>query len=213
MVSSGLFAALSAPAGGVAGVADCGSLLLLGRAGAGGVPDCDGVPIGGLGVLGVSGGVGVLLHATSAAQAAMSIAYDSFMASALIAESASMPTATSLRIDAAVAHRTQAQDGVGRVLAVRAAIPEPGRNAAPFGAIQVGMLRELVAHGVRPDRVVGSSVGALNGAHFAADPTMASVMRLEDIWRGLRRQDSFPVKLRRLAGLFFGSAARVDSGG
>ena len=33
-----------------------------------------------------------------------------------------------------------------------------------FGAVQVGMLRQLVANGVLPDLVVGSSVGAINGA-------------------------------------------------
>ena len=32
-----------------------------------------------------------------------------------------------------------------------------------FGAIQVGMLHSLAAHGVAADMVVGSSVGALNG--------------------------------------------------
>ena len=42
-----------------------------------------------------------------------------------------------------------------------------------FGAIQVGMLRELVAHGVVPDLIVGASVGALNGIYFGCDPTPA----------------------------------------
>ena len=32
-----------------------------------------------------------------------------------------------------------------------------------LGAIEVGMLKALTAHGVRPDLVVGSSVGAING--------------------------------------------------
>ncbi len=82
-----------------------------------------------------------------------------------------------------------------------------------FGAIQVGMLRELVAHGVQPDLVVGSSVGALNGAYFSGNPTAAGVARLEGIWRGLKRRDVFPVTLRRLAGLFFESAFLVDPGG
>jgi NTE family protein len=81
-----------------------------------------------------------------------------------------------------------------------------------LGAIQVGMLRELVAHGLKPDLVVGSSVGALNGAYFAGDPTAAGVKRLEDIWYGLRRQDVFPVTFRRLVGMLFASAALVDSG-
>ncbi|MEO8407534.1 MAG: patatin-like phospholipase family protein, partial [Oxalobacteraceae bacterium] len=42
-----------------------------------------------------------------------------------------------------------------------------------FGAIQVGMLRALVEHGLTPDLVVGASVGALNCAYFAGDPTLA----------------------------------------
>jgi predicted acylesterase/phospholipase RssA len=32
-----------------------------------------------------------------------------------------------------------------------------------FGAIQVGMLQSLAAHGISADMVVGSSVGALKG--------------------------------------------------
>lgn len=95
----------------------------------------------------------------------------------------------------------------------------PGKTAlvlaggGSFGAIQVGMLRELVACGIQPDLVVGASVGALNGAYFAGDPIAEGVARLESIWRGLRRADVFPLTLRRLAGLFFESASLVDSGG
>lgn len=82
-----------------------------------------------------------------------------------------------------------------------------------YGAIQVGMLRELIAEGVRPDLVVGSSVGAINGAYFAGDPTAAGVARLESVWCALRRQDVFPVTLRRLVGLLFDASALVDSRG
>jgi NTE family protein len=82
-----------------------------------------------------------------------------------------------------------------------------------YGAIQVGMLRELVAYGVKPDIVVGASVGALNGAYFAGDPTAAGVARLEGIWRGLKRRDVFPVTLRRLVGLLFDSTALVNPHG
>jgi NTE family protein len=82
-----------------------------------------------------------------------------------------------------------------------------------FGAIQVGMLRELVAYGVRPDFVVGSSVGALNGAYFAGDPTAAGVARLADIWCGLKRRDVFPLTLRGIAGLLFASGPLVDASG
>jgi NTE family protein len=82
-----------------------------------------------------------------------------------------------------------------------------------FGAIQVGMLQELVCYGVKPDFVVGSSVGALNGAYFAGDPTAAGVARLESIWRELKRRDVFPVTVRRLLGALFTSTSLVDPRG
>lgn len=65
-----------------------------------------------------------------------------------------------------------------------------------FGAVQVGMMRSLASHGVTADMVVGSSVGALNGAFYAGDPTPAGVEHLAEIWRGLQRQDVFPLTLR-----------------
>ncbi|HEY3677593.1 MAG TPA: patatin-like phospholipase family protein [Bradyrhizobium sp.] len=72
-----------------------------------------------------------------------------------------------------------------------------------FGAIQVGMLHSLAAHGITTDMVVGSSVGALNGAFYAGDPTFAGVERLERIWRGLTRHDVFPVTWRTLLGFLW----------
>jgi NTE family protein len=72
-----------------------------------------------------------------------------------------------------------------------------------FGAIQVGMLQSLSAHGVTADMVVGSSVGALNGAFYAGDPTFAGVERLGAIWRGLTRRDVFPVTWRTLLGFLW----------
>lgn len=70
-----------------------------------------------------------------------------------------------------------------------------------FGAVQVGMLRSLVHHGVVADLVVGSSVGAMNSAYYAGAPTTQGIERLEQIWRGLRRRDVFPLTLRALVGL------------
>src|SRR3982074_2920873 len=58
------------------------------------------------------------------------------------------------------------------------------------------MLHSLAAHGISADMVVGSSVGALNGAFYAGDPTLEGVERLEPIWRGLTRQDVFPMSWR-----------------
>ena len=68
-----------------------------------------------------------------------------------------------------------------------------------FGAVQVGMMLSLVNHGMTADMVVGSSVGALNGAFYAGDPTPSGIERLADIWRGLQRRDVFPLTLRTLA--------------
>ena len=51
-----------------------------------------------------------------------------------------------------------------------------------LGAVEVGMLETLVARGVSVDLVVGASVGALNGAYFAAYPNAEGVRGLKQIW-------------------------------
>jgi NTE family protein len=58
-----------------------------------------------------------------------------------------------------------------------------------LGAVQVGMLRALAERGIHADLVLGSSVGALNGAAYAADPTLEGIERLERTWLGLRGKD------------------------
>ncbi|SNS25729.1 NTE family protein [Geodermatophilus saharensis] len=54
-----------------------------------------------------------------------------------------------------------------------------------LGAAEVGMLQALLERGVRPDLVVGTSVGAINGAVVAADPTPGAVDRLRGVWEEL----------------------------
>lgn len=61
-----------------------------------------------------------------------------------------------------------------------------------LGAVQVGMLQALVEDGIRFDLVVGASVGAINGAYFAARPNAQGIAELADFWRGLRKADVFP---------------------
>lgn len=82
-----------------------------------------------------------------------------------------------------------------------------------FGAVQAGMLRALVAHGIVPDLVVGSSVGAINGAYFAGAPNAQGVAQLEAIWRSLRRREVFPLTWRSLLGLLTHRNFVVDPGG
>ncbi|MBM7504756.1 patatin-like phospholipase family protein [Agromyces aurantiacus] len=50
-----------------------------------------------------------------------------------------------------------------------------------LGAVQVGMLRAVLERGIRPDLVVGTSIGAINGAIIAADVDR-SLDRLNRAW-------------------------------
>ncbi|MBI1867344.1 MAG: patatin-like phospholipase family protein [Methylocystis sp.] len=95
---------------------------------------------------------------------------------------------------------------------------EPNKTAFVFagggslGAIQVGMLRALLAANVQPDFVIGSSVGAINAGYFAGAPNAEGVARLEDIWRTLKRGDVFPFTLENAFGLFRHPGHIVDPG-
>jgi NTE family protein len=60
------------------------------------------------------------------------------------------------------------------------------------GAVQVGMLEELVRRGIRADRVFGASVGAINGAAYAGNPTPEGSAHMAEVWRGVRGGDIFP---------------------
>jgi NTE family protein len=54
-----------------------------------------------------------------------------------------------------------------------------------LGAVEVGMLRALFEAEVAPDLVLGTSVGALNGALVARDPSPAVIDHLTELWRGV----------------------------
>lgn len=82
-----------------------------------------------------------------------------------------------------------------------------------FGAIQVGMLKALAAHGIKPDMVVGSSVGAMNAASYAGRPTLEGIRALEKTWRGLKRSDVFPITWRSLWGFARNGDVLVSSDG
>ena len=69
-----------------------------------------------------------------------------------------------------------------------------------LGAIQVGMIRALIDRGLTPDLVIGCSVGALNAACIAGDPTPEGVEHLEDVWRNLDGEAICPSG--RLSGLW-----------
>jgi NTE family protein len=60
-----------------------------------------------------------------------------------------------------------------------------------LGAAEIGMLRALSERRIRPDMIVGTSVGAINGAIVAADPTPRGVDRLHDVWSEMTSQGVF----------------------
>ncbi len=58
------------------------------------------------------------------------------------------------------------------------------------------MLQTLIGRGgIRPDLIVGTSVGALNGAWLAGGSSDADLRELADLWRGLTRSAVFPTGL------------------
>jgi NTE family protein len=52
-----------------------------------------------------------------------------------------------------------------------------------LGAVEVGMLQALFEREIYPDLVLGTSVGALNGAMVARDPSLAVIGRLAELWQ------------------------------
>ncbi len=72
-----------------------------------------------------------------------------------------------------------------------------------LGAVEVGMLRALFRAGLRPDVVIGTSIGAVNGALVAADPTEAVTDRLVRLWTSPEAAevygDSLGRQMRRFA--------------
>ena len=71
-----------------------------------------------------------------------------------------------------------------------------------LGAHEAGMLRALLERGIVPDLVVGTSVGAINGAAIATDPSVAAAQRLASTWLDIERSDVF-------AGSLFGRLATL----
>src|SRR4051812_5680621 len=68
-------------------------------------------------------------------------------------------------------------------------------GGASLGAVQVGMLLALAEEDVRPDLIVGTSVGAVNGAWIAANPDREGIASLAELWRSLTRAGVFPTRL------------------
>ena len=83
-----------------------------------------------------------------------------------------------------------------------------------LGAVQVGMLQALHEAGIRPDLLIGTSVGAINAAWRAGADPDEGVDELADIWRSLQRSDIFPVRFGMgLAGFLGKRESLTDASG
>jgi NTE family protein len=60
------------------------------------------------------------------------------------------------------------------------------------GAFEVGMLKALAERAIAPDVILGTSIGAVNGATIARDPSIEGVARLERAWVNVNFNDVFP---------------------
>lgn len=60
-----------------------------------------------------------------------------------------------------------------------------------WGAVEVGMLKALEDKGIRPDLILGTSIGAFNGSVIAAEPGVEGVDRLVRIWKEIAASNLF----------------------
>lgn len=100
-------------------------------------------------------------------------------------------------------------DGHGRPRRRLAVVLSGG---ATRGAFQVGVIDVLARHGIVPDLLVGTSVGAVNAAYWAFHPREDVGSRLLDVWRDAGRARVLPARPLRIVGNLIGSRLHERSG-
>jgi NTE family protein len=71
---------------------------------------------------------------------------------------------------------------------MRAFVLSGGGNRGP---LQVGALKALLAHGIVPEMIAGSSVGSINGVYLAIDPALAQMEKMAQLWHDAGRKKLF----------------------
>jgi len=64
-----------------------------------------------------------------------------------------------------------------------------------LGAHQVGMLRALIERKITPQLIVGTSIGAVNGAMIAGNPSLATIERMAELWTTIGEKDAFDASI------------------
>jgi NTE family protein len=80
-----------------------------------------------------------------------------------------------------------------------------------LGAHEVGMLRALAERDIRPELILGTSVGAINGAVYAGDPTSGGVERLTRLWADTQLSEITPGGVLKRVSTLARSGTHVES--
>lgn len=64
-------------------------------------------------------------------------------------------------------------------------------GGANLGSVHVGMLQALLEAGIKPDVIVGTSIGSVNAAYLASEPSLETVDSLRQLWCEVRARDIF----------------------
>jgi NTE family protein len=64
-------------------------------------------------------------------------------------------------------------------------------GGANLGSVHVGMLKALLEADIKPDVIVGTSIGAVNAGFLAADPSLEQVEKLRKLWCDVKAREIF----------------------
>jgi len=73
-----------------------------------------------------------------------------------------------------------------------------------LGAMQAGSMRAVAEAGIKPDLLIGASIGSLNAAFYATHPGPEGCEALEAAWGNLHRKDFVRFELSRAMAGFLG---------
>src|SRR5579859_5873037 len=79
-----------------------------------------------------------------------------------------------------------------------------------LGAHEVGMLEALAESAIEPQLILGTSIGAINGAFFAAEPSRRGTARLRELWSEANLSVLSSGALLRRAGTLARSGTHVE---
>ena len=68
------------------------------------------------------------------------------------------------------------------------------QGGGALGAYQAGVFQAMHEHGLAPDWIVGTSIGAINAAILAGNPHATRLARLKEFWEGIAHRDSYDMR-------------------